>query len=122
MAQFFFLRIEVADGITLFYRSSVGDCAGRSEQRFGKGSLAGGAVADECYSTKVDRVVLTHVFPQLSRTCSSQGENPATPLVELPITQDPTLRFHSTPYDWIAKCPVLQREERVPFSRGLALR
>ena len=46
VAQLFFLRIEVADRITLFHRSLGADRAGRGKQRFGKSGLAGGAVAD----------------------------------------------------------------------------
>ena len=46
MAEFFFLGIEIANGVALLDGASCGDGAGRGEQCLGKCGLACCAVAD----------------------------------------------------------------------------
>ena len=47
MPQFLFLGIEVANGVALFNRTSIGDRSGSGKQGFCQCRLAGGTVAYE---------------------------------------------------------------------------
>ena len=61
--ELFFLRIEIADRIAFLHGSARRDGTRRREQRFSQRGLAGGAVPNECYGTKVFGAVVTHVLP-----------------------------------------------------------
>ena len=63
MAEVFFNRIEIADGVAFLDRTAGRDGAGRGQQALRQRGFPGGAVADQGNGTNLGTGVLAHEFP-----------------------------------------------------------